>query len=178
MISGFSPSITTFTLAPCCMKPIPCSISVAAQEYGPSPWQSHTPRHISQRLTLLHRRLSRRSNVSFLKADAEQDWTFVQHQFNFIHGRMLTSGIHDWPALLSRCWNHLRPEGWLELLDVCHPFRAEDSTADSSSSSLIRWGYQAERCWAKNGLDYRASTKHLERLRDLGFVETEERTLK
>ncbi|KAI4157804.1 MAG: hypothetical protein LQ342_007999 [Letrouitia transgressa] len=117
-------------------------------------------------------------NVTFLKADAEQDWTFAQQPFSFIHGRMLTSGIHDWPALLSRCWNHLRPGGWLELLDICHPFRAEESAADNSSSSLIRWGFQAEKCWAMNGLNYRASMEHLERLRELGFVEVEERTLK
>ncbi|KAL8747720.1 MAG: hypothetical protein Q9190_000461 [Brigantiaea leucoxantha] len=120
------------------------------------------------------------SNVTFLKADAEQDWVFApQRHFDLIHGRMLASGIHDWPELLSRCWGNLKPGGWLELLDVCHPFRAEDSAADDpTSSSLIRWGYQAEKCWAVSGLDYRATTRHLERLRELGFGEIEERSLK
>jgi len=117
------------------------------------------------------------SNVTILKFDVEQQWSFSQ-KFDFIHGRMLTSGIHDWPALLSRCWSHLKAGGWVELLDVCHPFRAEDPTADGSSSSFIKWGQIAERCWAMNGLDYRATTKHLERLRGLGFVDVWEKELR
>lgn len=112
-----------------------------------------------------------------LKCDVEQQWNFPQ-KFDFIHARMLTSGIHDWPALLSRCWSNLETGGWVELLDVCHPFRAEDPSADSSSSSFIRWGQIAERCWATNGLDYRATTKHVERLRGLGFVDIQEKELR
>ena len=117
------------------------------------------------------------SNVTILKTDAEKEWDFKQN-FGFIHGRMLTSGIHNWPALLSRCWDHLEPGGWLELLDVCHPFRAEDPAADDCSSEFIKWGHLAEKCWAMNGLDYRTTTKHVERLRNLGFVDVheEERT--
>ncbi len=87
---------------------------------------------------------------------------------------MLTSGIHDWPALLSRCWDHLEPGGWLELLDVCHPFRAEDPASDNASSGFIRWGQVAERCWAMKGLDYRTTSKHVQRLRGLGFEDVRE----
>lgn len=113
------------------------------------------------------------SNVTILKTDAEKEWDFEQ-KFGFIHGRMLTSGIHNWPKFLSRCWDHLEPGGWVELLDVCHPFRAEDPAADDSSSDFIKWGHVAEACWAMNGLDYRATTKHVERLRGLGFVDVSE----
>ena len=117
------------------------------------------------------------SNVTILKADSEQQWRF-DRKFEFIHGRMITSGIHDWPALLSRCWGHLTPGGWLELLDICHPFRAEDLTTDGNSSGFLKWGQTAERCWAMNGLDYRATAKHVERLRELGFVDVHEKELK
>ena len=116
------------------------------------------------------------TNVRFLKADVEKDWDFG-NKFSFIHGRMLTSGIHDWPALLSRCWNHLEPGGWLELLDICHPFRAADAAADNDSSSFIRWGHIAEKCWAMSGLDYRATCKHEARLRRLGFEGVQEEEL-
>ena len=116
---------------------------------------------------------SQPSNLSLLEADAEKAWEFDQ-TFDFIHGRMLTSGIHDWPTLLQRCWDHLRPEGWLELLDVCHPFRAEDSSADNETSAFIKWGHQAEKCWAINGLDYRASAHHFARLQHLSFADVGE----
>ena len=112
-------------------------------------------------------------NITVLKLDAEKEWGF-ERKFGYIHGRMLTSGIHDWPTLLSRCWDNLKAGGWVELQDVCHPFRAEDPIADNDSSKFIKWGQIAERCWAINGLDYRTTTKHVRRLRGLGFVDIHE----
>lgn len=92
---------------------------------------------------------------------------------------MLNSGIRDWPLLLSRCFHHLHPGGFLELLDICHPFHAEDPEADSADASpFIRWGYAAEEAWRARGLDYRASDRHGERLAGLGFVRLTERRLK
>ncbi|KAL8908997.1 MAG: hypothetical protein Q9207_000448 [Kuettlingeria erythrocarpa] len=112
-------------------------------------------------------------NLCILESDADKPWDF-DTKFGFIHSRMLTSGIHDWPALLSRCWDHLRPGGWVEFLDVCHPFRAQDPAADNDSSGLIKWGHVAERCWARQGLDYRATEKHRERLQERGFINVRE----
>ncbi|KAL8753028.1 MAG: hypothetical protein Q9184_005542 [Pyrenodesmia sp. 2 TL-2023] len=117
------------------------------------------------------------ANLQIVESDADKEWDF-NTRFSFIHCRMLASGIHDWPGLLSRCWDHLESGGWIELLDACHPFRAQDPAADQDSSSFIRWGYVAERCWAAKGLDYRATTKHRERLQALGFVDIREQELK
>ncbi|KAL8765570.1 MAG: hypothetical protein Q9209_007401 [Squamulea sp. 1 TL-2023] len=122
------------------------------------------------------------SNVTFVKANAEDDWAFGQ-TFSIIHGRMLTSGIHDWPRLLEQCFKNLEPGGRLELLDLCHPFQAENIVATFESdgrlsSDFLRWGQVAERCWALGGLDYRATTKHAARLRDLGFVDIHETVLR
>ena len=121
-------------------------------------------------------------NLIVQECDIEKNWAFFpSEQFNFIHGRMLASGIHDWPALLTRCWNSLVPGGWVELLDLCHPFRAETEGFDDDGcccSDFIKWGRVAERCWALNGLDYRATDKHVERLQELGFVDVEEEGLK
>ena len=121
-------------------------------------------------------------NVIFVKSDLENasDWRHLPlESFGFIHGRMLTSGIHDWPNLLKRCWEHLEPGGWLELSDVCHPFRADDPDADDpEKSDFIKWGYMAERCWATNGLDYRATTKHINRMADLGFETVHEKEVR
>lgn len=121
-------------------------------------------------------------NVTFLKVNAEHDWAFGQH-FSFIHGRMLTSGIHDWPKLLEQCYQNLEPGGWLELLDLCHPFQAENPDSASEKDGppapgFLRWGQMAEHCWALSGLDYRATNKHESRLRDLGFVDIHEANFK
>ncbi|KAL1877796.1 hypothetical protein Plec18167_004765 [Paecilomyces lecythidis] len=119
-------------------------------------------------------------NVSLVESNADHGpWPFPHGAFDLIHVRMLTSGIHDWPSFLARCHAHLAPLGYLELLDVCHPFRSFNACYDNpEASAFIRFGYTAERSWKAAGLDYRATTKHVERLQALGFrkvTEKEER---
>ncbi|KAI4234594.1 MAG: hypothetical protein LQ349_003684 [Xanthoria aureola] len=122
------------------------------------------------------------SNVTFMRSNAEENWTFNE-SFSFIHGRMLSSGIRDWPKLLAQCFRHLEPGGLLELLDLCHPFQAENLLAATEPSELptsdfLHWGRTAERCWAVNGLDYRATEKHVARLQELGFEDIKEDTFR
>jgi SAM-dependent methyltransferase len=120
------------------------------------------------------------TNITFLKADVEEHWDFAANvKFGYIHGRMLQSGIHDWPALLQKCWEHLAFDGWLELIDVEHPFRS-DSLAGESLTALpfVKFGYAAEKAWNSNGLDYRATSKHMKRLETLGFQNVSGRSLR
>ena len=116
-------------------------------------------------------------NLTFMESNAEDDWVFAR-PFHLIHGRMLTSGIHNWPRFLQQCFTNLEPGGWLELLDICHPFKAEilcESVQDGPlASDFLRWGHIAEKSWALNGLDYRATTKHVARLAEIGFVDIQE----
>ena len=116
-------------------------------------------------------------NVEFLNADADQPWPFAE-AFDFIHARMLTSGIHDWPRFLAQCWAQLKPGGQLELLDVTHPWRAEDAVNDNESSAFIKFGHAVEHSWSLCGLDYHTTEKHVERLSKLGFVQIEETQLR
>ena len=113
-------------------------------------------------------------NLKIVQLDAEEDWPFKQ-EFTFIHGRMLTSAIHDWPALIRRCWDHLEPGGWLEFKDVYPPYRAAVTAADNPSASpLIKYGYIADKGFTANGKDYTTTSKHVERLQALGFVHVRE----
>ncbi|KAL9042706.1 MAG: hypothetical protein Q9180_000408 [Flavoplaca navasiana] len=117
-----------------------------------------------------------------LRWNAEKQWNFKEN-FSFIHGRMLASGIRDWPKLLGQCFQYLEPGGYLELLDLCHPFQAEDpciavEPSESQCSGFLRWGRVAERCWALNGLDYRAAEKHSAILQGLGFEMVRETTFR
>lgn len=112
----------------------------------------------------------RLANLRFQKDNADEDWDLRPKQFDFIHGRMLASGIHDWPGLLEKSFNHLSPGGSLELLDLCHPFRADVEQFDNAeASAFIRFGHLAERNWARHGLDYYSTTKHTKRMHELGF---------
>lgn len=115
------------------------------------------------------------ANLEFEECDAEKEWDLEPAEFDFIHGRMLASGIHDWPALLAKIFRHLSPGGRLELLDLCHPFRAAVPQFDNAEASpFIKFGHLAERTWASSGLDYYTTTKHVKRFTDLGFVDVNE----
>ena len=117
-------------------------------------------------------------NLKTVQSNAEEDWPFNKG-FSFIHGRMLTSAILDWPALLRRSWEYLEPGGWLELLDVYPPYRAAIPAADNrSTSALINFGYVTDKGWAANGKDWSTTSKHVQRLQDLGFVNIREEKFK
>ncbi|KAE8149086.1 S-adenosyl-L-methionine-dependent methyltransferase [Aspergillus avenaceus] len=126
--------------------------------------------------------ISSTPNIRFLQFNANDlVWPIPEKEnttFDFIHGRMITSGIHDWPRFLTHCWSLLTPGiGRLEFLDVSHPFRAENPAADGETlSPFIRFGHAIERVWAAKGIDYRATEKHAHRLAELGFedIVTEE----
>jgi SAM-dependent methyltransferase len=119
-------------------------------------------------------------NITFLKADAEGPWEFAESRsFDYIHARMLGSGIHDWPALLATCWQHLKPGGWLELGDAELPFRCSSVSvgAETDTLPLIKFGQWADKAWSSHGLDYRAAAKHVVRLEELGFKDISQRTV-
>lgn len=115
-------------------------------------------------------------NLQIVEADLERDWHFDK-SFSFIHGRMIMTGIHDWSKLFSKCWHHLEPGGWLELLDICFPYRAQDPNADNATSSFIEWSHIAKNHWVAKGIDYDAPTQRQERLRANGFVNIQEQDL-
>ncbi|KAH7305264.1 S-adenosyl-L-methionine-dependent methyltransferase [Stachybotrys elegans] len=126
---------------------------------------------------VLPQSMSTLPNLTFQKHDADSPWPFEEGCFDFIHGRMLASGIHDWPGLLEKTYRFLVPGGLLELLDVSHPFRAKLQSADNAETSpFIRFGHLAQRSWENNGLDYYATAKHSERMKQLGFVGITKRT--
>lgn len=111
------------------------------------------------------------TNCSFVKANHEHEWLFAADKtFEFVHVRLMTMiTIHDWPAFLARCWKHLAPGGWLEIVDVHHPFAALNPKANPETSAFLRVGASMELAWARRGWDLRACEKHPDRLALLGF---------
>jgi Methyltransferase domain len=54
-------------------------------------------------------------NVEFLVDDAEDVW--LGKTYDYVHIRMLSGAIKDWPGLLAKAFNHLNPGGWIELTE-------------------------------------------------------------
>lgn len=72
--------------------------------------------------------------------DCESDWSFDQ-QFDWIRIANMGGSIADWPRLFRQCMDHLKPGGWIEVLD----FEAWGSTDDDTlpvNSSYNRWQHE------------------------------------
>ncbi|KAI9850919.1 MAG: hypothetical protein M1838_004804 [Thelocarpon superellum] len=59
------------------------------------------------------------SNVFFEVDDAEGEWTFSA-TYDLIHIRNLAGAFKDWPAIYRECYRHLKPGGYLEVIDTEH----------------------------------------------------------
>lgn len=59
------------------------------------------------------------SNVFFEVDDAEEEWTFGQ-SFDLIHMRNLSGSFKRWEAIYEECFRHLKPGGYVEILDFDH----------------------------------------------------------
>ena len=118
------------------------------------------------------------ANLTFETANVEEEWEFAGNQtqlYDLITIRVLVSAIHDWPSLLGRCFQFLKPGGWIEIPDViigtffdCFDWRDE-------SSPLMRW-YQCYRQGASaEGINGFASKERKQCLAHAHFTQVTEK---
>lgn len=117
-------------------------------------------------------------NLKFMVDDVEDTWHY-RERFDFIHSRMMVGSIKDWPLLLSRCWDQMRPGGWIELQDVL-TLTADDDTfcLDPPSGALATWWASAVEAFEIMGRSMMAAKDHKRRLEAAGFVDVREMVFK
>lgn len=116
-------------------------------------------------------------NLTILADNAEQDWSF-DDKFDYIHVRMLTLAIHEWPAFFRRCWEHLSPGGWIELEDAASPYGAENQAANCENSVFLRVSVLYYQGLLRTGIDMMAAQRHTDRLKLQGFVHPHQEVVK
>lgn len=47
----------------------------------------------------------------------EAEWTYSKN-FDYIHCRFMGNAIYNWPRLVSQCYEHTTPGGWIECVDL------------------------------------------------------------
>jgi len=77
-------------------------------------------------------------NVEFLIEDCETEWSFSPNSFDFIHVRSLAGAIKDWDTFLTRCFQHLKPGGWIEIPTHEFYLKCDDGTY---TDKLRTWEY-------------------------------------
>ncbi|AEO65257.1 uncharacterized protein THITE_2112085 [Thermothielavioides terrestris NRRL 8126] len=115
-------------------------------------------------------------NVRFMVDDIE--WLHPRNYFDYIHSRHTVMAIKDWPKLMRRALEHLRPGGWFEMQEVYHyPISANNSMpADHPVAqywTLINEGL------TNLGVNFHAVAggRLADMMRDCGFVNVTERVL-
>ena len=73
-------------------------------------------------------------NCEFEILDVEDDWLHKKDSYDFIHGRELLLFIRDWPALIAKCYEHLKPDGYFELGAKVPLIACDDETLPANSA--------------------------------------------
>ena len=117
-------------------------------------------------------------NLAFLKADIEEPWYFADNpgcRYDIITLRVLVSAIRDWPKLIRRCFEHLKPGGWIEIPDVTIGVFSDQLDWQDESSAIMRW-YQCYRRGASmSGIDGFANRKRTDCLASADFTHISEK---
>ncbi|KAF6803728.1 methyltransferase domain-containing protein [Colletotrichum sojae] len=108
-------------------------------------------------------------NVTFEVDDVEDEWLFSR-PFDFIHSRIMTSSINDWPLYLRRCYENLAPGGYIELQEFDLFPRSDDGTL-KPDSALLKCCKLLMEASEKFGRPYMQIPSLQGLLRDVGFVD-------
>ncbi|KFY24031.1 hypothetical protein V493_05478 [Pseudogymnoascus sp. VKM F-4281 (FW-2241)] len=69
-------------------------------------------------------------NLRFELDDAQLDWTFNEHTFDYVHLRCLFGSISDWPKLYNDAFRAIKPGGWIEQVEINVQIVSDDGTVD------------------------------------------------
>ncbi|EDN91241.1 hypothetical protein SS1G_00644 [Sclerotinia sclerotiorum 1980 UF-70] len=110
-------------------------------------------------------------NVFFEIDDAEEEggWTWPPNEFDLIHLRNMAGAFGDWDHIYSEAYIHLKPGGWIEIMDFDdHKAFLTFFDEDSPIPALLRDMEEAARI---SGRPRGIAHLEQEKLRKLGFVD-------
>ena len=117
-------------------------------------------------------------NLSIIKANIEEPWGIpILHRrpFDIITLRVLVSAIGHWPNLIEKCYESLKPGGWIELHDITIGTFSDAQDWRDESSPLMRWFQHYRKGASRNGINGFASYKRRECLTRAHFTNVSEK---
>ncbi|CAL3971104.1 hypothetical protein PZA11_007450 [Diplocarpon coronariae] len=109
------------------------------------------------------------ANVKFMVDDVESPWLKPPNYFEYIHARHTVMAIRDWPLLMQRALEHLKPGGWLELQEIHHYPYCHDGSMPVSHPVAQYWGLVIS-ALANLGVNFNATLLLEDMMREAGFV--------
>jgi SAM-dependent methyltransferase len=112
------------------------------------------------------------SNCHFMIMDAEKDWEMLEGKFDIIHTRLVPFHGKEVPGLLLRCYEHLKPGGYIEMQESWPPCQTDaPAGAPDHLSKIIEWTKLRLDATAKLGIDQAIAGRLPEALSEAGFVD-------
>lgn len=117
-------------------------------------------------------------NVRFMVDDIESPWLHPRNYFDYIHSRHTVMAIKDWPKLMRRALEHLRPGAWFEMQEVHHYPISANKSMPADHPVAQYWGLINEGL-GNLGVNFHAAAdgRLADMMRDCGFVNVTERVL-
>ena len=114
------------------------------------------------------------ANCTFQMKNVEtEEWNLDRGPFDLIHSRFLVQGMHDWRRYFQKCYEHLRPGGWIEAHEIRYPFESANPSVPADTP-FLRWAKLVKDGLAKGGIDAGASQIFSMMLQDVGFEDVVE----
>lgn len=111
-------------------------------------------------------------NCRFEIDDFEQPWSYSQ-PFDYIHGRELEGAIRDHDQLFQRAFQHLKPNGWMEMATMDVNCYSDDETHLNATcmQESVKNLHSASRMFGK---DMTSASTWKQRMEQVGFVNVRE----
>lgn len=109
------------------------------------------------------------ANVKFMVDDIESAWLRPLNHFDYIHARHTVMAIKNWPQLMGRVLDHLKPGGWFELQEIHHLPHCHDGSMPPNHPVTEYWSLIIE-ALANLGVNFNATLLLADMMRDAGFV--------
>lgn len=111
-------------------------------------------------------------NIEFIVDDFEREWPFEPNHFDFIHARCLAGCVAEWPAFISRIFDHVKPGGYFESHESAVWAWSDDGSL-KENSALMEWQQAINYAGEKIGRDLNIYYKLKDWMIAAGFVDVQ-----
>lgn len=118
-------------------------------------------------------------NCKFEIDDCNNEWTWDENSFDFVHIRYLFGAIKDWSALFRQAYRATKPGGWFESVEAEAIFQSDDGTVDGTYMDTL-WNKLYREGGKKLNMSFTILSENKQRkaMEDAGFVDIQEKNFK
>ncbi len=119
------------------------------------------------------------SNCRFELDNCEEEWTYADNTFDYIHIRCLLGSIKDWAQVYRECLRCLKPGGWLEHTDYSIILQSDDGSVPSDSA-FAEWNAIFKTAGEKTGRTFNVveNNKFVGWMEEAGFADVQVHQIK